>query len=69
MTPMHDTQAWELTFHDTDDTNVIVGVHSQDPNDAETARETFQRLGALDIRTAGPETTPGAAVSSMSRSR
>jgi hypothetical protein len=59
--------AWELTFHEADQP-VVVGVHSQEPNDIEGARTVFERLGALEIREVGSGDSSRQPVAPMNRS-
>jgi hypothetical protein len=69
MTPTLDTQAWELSFHETGGEDAVVGVHSSDAAEVARARDVFERLGALEVREVGPEARPRPAVRAMAGRR
>ena len=48
------TQAWELTFHDTWDSRNVVGVHVRTQEELETARNVLESMNAREIEVVEP---------------
>jgi hypothetical protein len=65
--PMQAGDTWELTYQKTYGDKAIVGVHSADPREVEKARDTMQKHGALNVRTADSQTRPQDAADRVAR--
>jgi hypothetical protein len=49
------SEAWELTYQTVREGRVVVGVHSDDEDEARKATEAFQKLEPLSVQRFGPE--------------